>query len=45
MFYSYCLLLFSGSSILFAFMYWISAEKITMALRKFHGEQIRVKIS
>jgi hypothetical protein len=31
--------------ILFAFMYWISAEKILIALRKYNADRMRVKLN
>ena len=34
----------SGIGVIFAFMYWISAEKILIALRKLNAERTRVRI-
>lgn len=34
----------SGIGIIFAFMYWISAEKILIALRKLNAERMRVRL-
>jgi hypothetical protein len=36
---------FSGIGVIFAFMYWISAEKILIALRKLNAERMRVRIN
>ncbi len=36
---------FSVIGIMFAFMYWISAEKILIALRKYNVDRMRVRIN
>jgi hypothetical protein len=36
--------LFSVIGVMFAFMYWISAEKILIALRKYNADRMRVTI-
>ncbi|UJR33863.1 hypothetical protein I4U23_021284 [Adineta vaga] len=39
--FSVSFIVFGGIGIIFAFMYWISAEKILIALRKFNVERMR----
>ncbi len=43
--YKFTCFLFSGIGVIFAFMYWISAEKILIALRKLNAERMRVRIN